>query len=57
VNIGVGGIDSSALQKIKKMLTAGFSMGTDRERLEGKYCYVTENEDASGTKAVLVIRF
>ena len=57
VNIGVGGINSNALEKTELMLTAGFSIGTDRVRLEGNYFYVDENEDVSGISAMLGIRF
>ena len=57
LNIGVGGINSSALEKTELMLTAGFSLGTDRVRLEGNYFYIAENEDVSGTRAILGIRF
>ncbi len=57
LNIGVGGINSSALEKTELMLSAGFSLGTDRVRLEGNYFYIAENEDVSGIKAALVIRF
>ena len=57
LNIGVGGINSSALEKTELMLTAGFSLGTETVRLEGNYFYVAENEDASGIRAILGIRF
>ena len=57
LNIGVGGINSSALEKTELMLSAGFSLGTDRVRLEGNYFYVAENEDVSGIRAALGIRF
>jgi len=57
LNIGVGGINSTALEKTELMLSAGFSLGTDRVRLEGNYFYIAENEDASGIKAILGIRF
>jgi type II secretory pathway component GspD/PulD (secretin) len=57
LNIGVGGINSSALEKTELMLSAGFSLGTERVRLEGNYFYVTENEDVSGIRAALGIRF
>jgi len=53
----VGGINSSALEKTELMLSTGFSLGTDRVRLEGNYFYIAENEDASGIKAILGIRF
>jgi len=56
LNIGVGGINSSALEKTELMLTAGFSLGTEIVRLEGNYFYVAENEDASGIRAILGIR-
>jgi len=57
LNIGVGGINSSALEKTELMLSAGFSLGTERVRLEGNYFYITENEDVSGIRAALGIRF
>ncbi len=57
LNIGVGGINSSAFQKTELMLSAGFSLGTDRVRLEGNYFYIAENEDVSGIRAALGIRF
>lgn len=57
LNVGVGGINSSALQKTELMLTAGFSLGTDRVRLEGNYFYVPESQDANGIKALLAIEF
>jgi tetratricopeptide (TPR) repeat protein len=57
LNIGVGGINSSALEKTELMLSAGFSLGTDRVRLEGNYFYIAENEDVSGIRAALGIRF
>ncbi len=56
LNIGVGGINSSVLEKTELMLSAGFSLGTERVRLEGNYFYVAENEDASGIRAILGIR-
>ena len=56
LNIGVGGVNSSALEKTELMLTAGFSLGTEIVRLEGNYFYVAENEDASGIRAILGIR-
>jgi len=57
LNIGVGGINSSALEKTELMLTAGFSLGTEIVRLEGNYFYIAENEDASGIRAILGITF
>jgi len=57
LNIGVGGINSSALEKTELMLSAGFSLGTERVRLEGNYFYLTENEDVGGIRAILGIRF
>ncbi|MEA3485436.1 MAG: hypothetical protein U9R03_01870, partial [Candidatus Aerophobetes bacterium] len=57
LNIGVGRMNSSALEEAKLMLTGGFSLGTDRVRLEGSYFYVPENEDANGIRAILGIRF
>lgn len=57
LNIGVGGINSSALEKTELMLTAGFSLGTETVRLEGNYFYIAENEDVSGIRAILGIRF
>ncbi len=57
LNIGVGGINSSALEKTELMLTAGFSLGTEAVRLEGNYFYLAENEDVSGIRAALGIRF
>ena len=57
LNIGVGGINSSALEKTELMLSAGFSLGTEAVRLEGNYFYIAENEDVSGIRAALGIRF
>jgi len=57
LNFGVGGMNSTALEKTELMLIAGFSLGTDRVRLEGNYLYLPQNEDASGIRATLGIRF
>lgn len=56
-NVGVGGMSSNVGERIELMLTAGFSLGTDRVRLEGNYFYVPESQDANGIKALLAIRF
>jgi len=56
-NFGVGGMNSSALEKTKLMFTGGFSLGTERVRLEGNYFYVPENDDANGIRAMLGMRF
>jgi len=57
LNLGVGGINSTALEKTELMLIAGFSLGADWVRLEGNYFYVPENEDLNGIRAILGIRF
>ncbi|GAH89844.1 unnamed protein product, partial [marine sediment metagenome] len=57
LNLGIGGMNSSALGKTELMLTGGFSLGTDRVRLEGNYFYVPENQDANGTRVILEIKF
>jgi len=57
LNVGVGRMNSSALAESKLMLTGGFSLGTDRVRLEGNYFYIPENQDANGIRAILGIRF
>jgi tetratricopeptide (TPR) repeat protein len=57
LNVGVGGMNSSALEKTELMFIGGFSLGGDRVRLEGNYLWVPENEDANGIKAILGIRF
>jgi len=57
LNVGVGGMNSSALEKTELMFTGGFSLGGNRVRLEGNYLWVPENENANGIKAILGIRF
>jgi len=57
LNLGVGGMNSTALEKTELMLIAGFSLGTDRVRLEGNYLYLPQNEDLNGIRATLGIRF
>jgi len=57
LNLGVGGMDSSALEKTRLMFIGGFSLGTDRLRLEASYLYVPENQDAKGIRTILGIRF
>jgi len=57
MNVGVGGMNSSAFEKTKLMFTGGFSLGKDRVRLEGNYFYVPEDDDANGIRAMLGIRF
>jgi len=56
LNIGIGGIQSGTGEKVNLMLTTGFSLGTEKLRLEGSYLYVPE-EGSSGTKVMLVIAF
>jgi len=57
LNIGIGGIQSGTSEKVNLMLTTGFSLGTEKLRLEGSYLYVPEEEGSSGTKVMLAIAF
>ena len=57
LNVGVGGMNSSALEKTELMFIGGFSLGTDRVRLEANYLYVSGNEDLNGIRTILGIRF
>ena len=57
LNIGIGGIQSGTSEKVNLMLTTGFSLGTERLRLEGSYLYVPGEEGSSGTKVMLAIAF
>ena len=55
LNIGVGGINSSTLEKTEWMLTGGVSLRRDKVILEGNYLYVPENQDVNGIRVMLGI--
>ncbi|MFQ6066199.1 MAG: secretin N-terminal domain-containing protein [bacterium] len=57
LHVGIGGMNSTSLDKTESMLTLGFSLGTDRVKLEGNYFYIPQDQDFNGITAILGIRF
>ena len=57
LNFGAGIIKSDSFEGATSFFTAGFSLETDRVRLESNYFYMPENQDVNGIRVMLGIEF
>ncbi|MCW3986709.1 MAG: hypothetical protein NWE87_00170 [Candidatus Bathyarchaeota archaeon] len=57
LSLGVGGLNSTILEKTELMYLGGLSHDIGKVRLSVDYLYLPEEEDASGTRACIAVRF